>query len=404
MPNGTAVSADARRQNASIVFQFLQDNAPCSRKDIRAATGLVSGTVTAIVAELIARGLVRESGDVVRTGGRPQRLLEVVPERVVGAVVYINVREVTVGLVTWAGEELWRGSQSHRGAAGDFQSIIGAVATLLDEAYEQASSTPRAWYSGAVIGVRGLVTGGDTILVTLEMPIRNLPLADAVSAQLRHPQGIRLLNAGRTAALAEWAAIPAEERPRMMAYVDVDARGVSGGLIEDGRLVGGEHGLAGEIGHIVVEAGGAPCQCGARGCLETVLRPDAMLRHAGLPPEVIEGLGDDGVPWLLERLEAGDQEVRAAIERAAAGVTAAVATLSNLVDVGLVVLGGGVGLLGPWLLPEVNRMLADRERVNPVFNPRVIVGGGVGHAFQAGLQQALRESVLADPLAVGTLE
>ena len=87
MPRATAVSADARRTNAALIFERLLDHGPCSRKAIREATGLVSGTVTAIVAELIARGLVRETGELVATGGRPRRILDLVPGRVLGGVV-----------------------------------------------------------------------------------------------------------------------------------------------------------------------------------------------------------------------------------------------------------------------------------------------------------------------------
>src|SRR5437763_1161522 len=56
--------------------------------------------------------------------------------------------------------------------------------------------------------------------------------------------------------------------------------GVGGGVMLGGRLLEGSHGLAGEIGHLVVQEGGAPCGCGNRGCLEAMASGTAIARRA----------------------------------------------------------------------------------------------------------------------------
>lgn len=400
MPRATAVSADARRTNAALIFERLLDHGPCSRKAIREATGLVSGTVTAIVAELIARGLVRETGELVVTGGRPRRILDLVPGRVLGAAAAVTKDRVGVELVDLGGRTRWSASTPHRGAVEGAAPLVAALAGLLDDAHDAADGVPGAWYSGAVVAVPGLVVGDDRLLITLEMPLRDLALVEQTGSRLRRPQSIRLLNSGRTAALAEWAALPPAGRPRLMAYVTSLAHGVSGGLVEDGRLVGGEHGLAGEVGHIVVDALGEPCECGARGCLTTLLATDRLLLAAGVPAGEVSALGEGGIDRLVRLLEDCNAPARAAVERAAFGLAAATATLSNLTDVGLVVMGGHLLALRPWIGGVVTEVLESRARVNAVFNPRVREGGAAEDTVRAGMVQALRSRVGADPLAV----
>lgn len=90
---------EVRRSNLALVLQALDRLAPCSRTELRASTGLVSGSVSSLVDELIARGLVVEAGKVVTPGrGRPRRVLTLNPGRVVTLSVQLTHAE-TVGEV-----------------------------------------------------------------------------------------------------------------------------------------------------------------------------------------------------------------------------------------------------------------------------------------------------------------
>lgn len=400
MSRRTAVTADVRRRNASLVFAELMAQGTCSRKDLREATGLVSGTVTAIVAELVERGLAQETGERVSTGGRPQRLLEAVSGRVLAALVVIDPEMIEVRAVDAGGRVLWHDALPHDGRRGDADSLVRAVATAVERARREILKCAGAWYLGAAIGVPGLVVNGEDLLITLEMPIRDLPLLARVRDSLPEPQQLMLLNTGRTAALAEWASIPVDQRPHLMAYVGIMEHGVSGGLVLDGDLVGGEHGLAGEAGHIVVESDGILCDCGARGCLSTVLSLTNLCRAAGVAapagPESCTGL-------LTGLLKDGDPAALAALERGARGLAAAVGTLSNLTDVGTVVVGGQMGGLWTWLEPAVTELIDSRHRVNPVFNPVVRLSGLGADGVATGLAHALRQKLVTDPLRVPAL-
>ena len=107
----------------------------------------------------------------------------------------------------------------------------------------------------------------------------------------------------------------------------------------DGRLRRGEHGAAGEIGHVPVDPAGALCQCGQRGCLETIASGSALAAawpSGDVPP----------AQALFAAAAAGDPQAIAVRDRFAAGVADAVRALSLAVDPQTIVLGGGVAQLG----------------------------------------------------------
>jgi glucokinase len=103
----------------------------------------------------------------------------------------------------------------------------------------------------------------------------------------------------------------------------VVSTGVGGGIVLDGRLLDGDSGNAGHIGHIIVEPDGNVCGCGARGCLEAEASGTAIERMTGAPPR-------DAPPEV--------------VERAGTLVGRAVASVANLLDLPLAVVAGSVAL------------------------------------------------------------
>jgi glucokinase len=103
----------------------------------------------------------------------------------------------------------------------------------------------------------------------------------------------------------------------------VVSTGVGGGIVLDGRLLDGAEGNAGHIGHVIVEPGGALCRCGARGCLEAEASGTGILALTGAPAE---------------------EATREVIERTGRLVGRAVASVANLLDLRLAVVGGSVAL------------------------------------------------------------
>ncbi len=135
--------------------------------------------------------------------------------------------------------------------------------------------------------------------------------------------------------------------------------GVGGGIVVDGKVLNGLHGIAGEWGHIVLEPDGEPCYCGHRGCVETVLSGPALERfyekHSGRKLGLKEILA-------LGRL-GSDTHATATLERLVERFGAALSLVVNVLDPDVIVLGGGVGNTGELL----TRGRASLERC--IFNP-----------------------------------
>lgn len=145
--------------------------------------------------------------------------------------------------------------------------------------------------------------------------------------------------------------------------------GIGGGIVADGQLVRGRSGFAGEIGHMVVEAHGAPCLCGGRGCWERYASGGGL--HRLTREAALEGR----LATLVERSHGDPRAVRAedVSEAAAEGLDEAVALmrevgwwlalgLSNLaviLDSGHFIIGGGLSEASELVLPASREYLAD---------------------------------------------
>jgi predicted NBD/HSP70 family sugar kinase len=162
--------------------------------------------------------------------------------------------------------------------------------------------------------------------------------------------------------------------------------GLAAGLLLDGRLRRGAHQGAGEIGHLTLIPGGLPCNCGQRGCLERYGSGSAL--DAAWPSRT----GRPSPVEVFEAAAAGDTEAIAVRDTFVHAVAAAVRVLVLTCDIGTVVIGGGVSLLGEPLHEAVTAELrrqsersaflavsriADRVRMAPVGVPVGAVGAAL---------------------------
>jgi predicted NBD/HSP70 family sugar kinase len=150
--------------------------------------------------------------------------------------------------------------------------------------------------------------------------------------------------------------------------------GISAGVVLDGVLHRGAKGLAGEIGHAVIEPDGTRCACGNRGCLETVAAGPAILSRtlagwaalrAGRDQEdhdgPVAGTGAIGAEVAFAAAADGDDVAREAIDRAGRAIAWGIHLLALAYDVERIVIGGGVSHAGEPLMAPIRREL-DRYR------------------------------------------
>ena len=231
------------------------------------------------------------------------------------------------------------------------------------------------------VGVPGLVDGERGVLrhaVNLGVNGDDLPLRDLLAARL----GVEVVmeNDVNAAALAARALVGADD----VVYLSVGT-GLAAGLVVDGRLRRGEHGAAGEIGHLPIDPTGAACGCGQTGCLETIASGRALARAwptADGPPAAA----------LFAAAAAGDPAAVAVRDRFCWGVASAVRALGLTIDPECIVLGGGVAEVGEPLREQVVRQLrslgegspflaslglADRVSMVPLHYPVATVGAAI---------------------------
>jgi glucokinase len=163
-----------------------------------------------------------------------------------------------------------------------------ALATMLEMARELVANTPGE-VGGVGINFGGPVDAAAGVVLHSHHVAGwdGFPLAARVGAALGLPTTLE--NDANGQALAEWR-FGAGRGSRSMAYLNVGT-GIGGGIVLEGRLWRGAHGMAGEFGHMVIRPGGPICTCGRSGCLEALAAGPAMgwrarAALAAAPPEV----------------------------------------------------------------------------------------------------------------------
>ena len=231
------------------------------------------------------------------------------------------------------------------------EGIVRSAARVF-EALRVATGQPLGGTVG--VGIPGLVdVGRGAVKHAVNLGVNGdwLPLRELLAERLGVP--VVLENDVNAATLGAAALGDATD----LVYLSIGT-GLAAGLMLDGRLRRGEHGAAGEIGHVPVDPQGVVCQCGQRGCLETIASGSALAAawpSGGVPP----------AQALFAAARTGDASAIAVRDRFAAGVASAIRVLSLAVDPARIVLGGGVAQLGDPLRTAVAQALLAQASSSP---------------------------------------
>lgn len=215
------------------------------------------------------------------------------------------------------------------------------------------------------------------VLRSVNLPLDGFDLLAHARSRFGVPVGIE--NDGNAAALAEWK-LGAGKGTSNLVMLTLGT-GVGGGLVLDGRLYRGWA----ELGHVVLQADGPPCQgnCHGRGHVE------ALVSGTAADAAAVALYGSDAdAPMLVARARTGDDEARAALARIGELLGAAIGSFANIFDPDLVVVGGGFGDAAGELLLVPAQEAARREALSPAdMTLRVIAAelGGDAGLVGAGL-------------------
>lgn len=230
--------------------------------------------------------------------------------------------------------------------------VIVGVVELLARAAGEAPIAP----SGACIATAGLIDAdqGKVILAPNIAGFRNLVLTTPVADRLGIPAFIE--NDASAAALGEFR-FGAGRGTRHLLHATLGT-GIGGGIVVDGKLYRGAKGLAGEIGHIILDPAGPRCNCGSRGCLEAMVSGVAFAERAkkileqDKSPKLREiAAGEEPTAEHLSRAaEEGDQLCEAEIRHGGHLLGLGLGSLVNVLNPDAVTLSGGLLAMGEMLL------------------------------------------------------
>lgn len=333
---------DARSNNRRLVLQALHRDAGLSRADIARSTGLSQVTISDLVAELVADGLVVESGPGRRSGpGAPSRALAL--DRASRNIVAVSISsgDTFEGVVVdLAGTPLVRDIVERRGATG------AAALALLGDLVARLVGLAEAPVLGVGVSTPGVVDGSGTVRESSHLAWTDVGLRDLLGARTGLP--VVVTNGLNAAGIGE---LSHGRLDHDLLLVRIGA-GVGAAVIVNGAVVHGRNWTAGELGHVVVTEGAGPvCACGRVGCLEAWL----------------------SVPKLEARLSEAVNAEAAARVRREAGSCLGIALSPLVATLGLtdVVLSGPAHLLDGILIDAAREAI--RSRVLPIVVDDLVV-------------------------------
>lgn len=389
-PHSGATNQNLRAHNLSLALRHILANpGAINRAGIAAQTGISRATMSRLVDELIATGLVEESDDKLSTGGRgrPTSVLSPASGTVIALGLQVNISVLGAYLVDLSGNVLARETLEGDFSGSDPQATLRKLARMgrrvLREGHEEGTT-----FLGSALALPGLVSG-DTLVTAPNLGWKNIPF-DELTHPLHDLHVTLIANEADLAAFAVAHPRPGvPEGPASFIYVSGEV-GIGGGLVINHQPLSGAHGWSGEIGHICVEPQGNVCSCGARGCLETIAGLKALCRAAGLE--------DESSARELTQLAGHSAKAQDALANAGHALGQALAGVVNTVDISQVYLGGLVAETALYLLPTLHEELETRVLQAPWYAPAIdILPSSEDLSLRGGAFQIL-ERILDDPI------
>ena len=386
-----ARSETVRQANLAAVLRHVHLAGPATRSGLVAATGLTRGAIGALVGELGELGLVVEQPST--ADGRPGRPSPLVRPDTTNVVLAMEVLvdSIAVAAVALGGAVVALHRHDRPRTELPVEITVADLTALTADVLAELPSGSRL--HGIAVTVAGVVRRDGTVMVAPNIGWHDEPLAERLAAAVGLGLPVIVANDGDVGALAETRRGAAAGLDDVV-YVAGEV-GVGGGIIVGGRPLAGTAGFAGEIGHFPVSPDGLACKCGSRGCWETEVGEEALLRRTGHP---VTG-GRAALDELFAAAAAGDPGVHAALREHARWIGIGVAGIINVFDPAMVVLGGLLGRLMPYVADALADELATRVFEEVRAQTSVVAAALAGDAPLVGAAELAWNRVLADPAA-----
>lgn len=388
--------ATPRRPHARGLLRIIWAEQSISRAEIARRTELSRSTVSETVAELLATGLVVEMGLGESRGGRRPIVLQFQDDAFGLVGVDIGSSHVAVALTDLRGKVLVWEERGHA-VSTDPVGKRALVAELIEACLAR-------WGRGAerLVGIGVAVPSpvnprDPDVLSEVALPAWK---GRGGFAFLEERFGVPILidNNANLGALAEhfWGAGQGVDD---LTYVKIGT-GIGSGHMMGGRLYRGATGAAGEIGHIAIDPQGAPCPCGLRGCLCTLVGAHALLLRAAALRAEFPGStlasGEISLSAIEDAALAGDPLAHRVVREAAGHLAVAIASMLNVLNPAVVIIGGGLTRVGELLLAPLRTAVRSRSLFWSTASAQVVISPLGPRAVALGAATLALESALAD--------
>jgi len=341
-----------RHLNQERLVEYLLANGPSTQAELARGTGLSTATVSNIVRDMAAKGVVATSP--VTSSGRRALLVQLTDTGDVAVGVDFGRRHVRIVLAT-LGYDVLAEEQVALEPGYNVLAAVGEASALLDRMLA-AGGHDRESVLAVGVGIPGPIdrrTG--TVLQGAILP----EWVGITRRELEDVFGFPVVadNDANLGALAEvtWGANRGE---RNLIFVKIGT-GIGAGLILNGQPYYGFLGITGELGHTPVVEHGVICRCGNRGCLETVASTSVMLESLG------RGTGASTTADILRRGLERDPAVLRVVSDAGTAVGQAIGNIANVINPELVLIGGPLVGLGDALLDPIRHGI--RQNAIPII-------------------------------------
>lgn len=337
--------------NALVVLQLLRQRDRLSRSELARITGVAPSTMGSLIHDLSEVGLVFEEKLETSKRGRPKTLIGLNPHygHIIGF--ELGASHVTGVVVDFTGQVLAT-KEAHLNVEGAPSQTLLCLEQIVTEFLETLNHTESKFLGiGLAIPSPYSPENSSEMNNGLYPAWSEFSLTEYLGDKFRVP--VILENDANTGALAEawWGLNP---HVSTMAYIKV-ATGVGAGIILNGELHRGVAGMAGEIGHTVIDGNQSVCRCGLTGCLETQVGRNSLMaavQDTGSTAETLEEV-------ILRARQGGCPE-RTVLEDAAKSLGIAIANLINLYGPEVVVMGGSLATAEDILVPKITEILNSR--------------------------------------------
>ncbi|BCW82947.1 sugar kinase [Arthrobacter sp. NicSoilE8] len=380
---------------AGDLFQLLRDGQARTRAELALTTGLARSTVASRIDALISSGLVGPAGEASSSGGRPPSRFAFNPAARVVLAVDVGATHVIVAVTDLGGKILAEQRLKQDVSDGPdivLGRVIAAGKELLAEAGREMGDL-----AGMGIGLPGPVEHdtGRPVKPPIMPGWDGFDVVPYVQRSL--PVPVLVDNDVNIMALGERTAYWPEHENFLFIKV---ATGIGAGIISSGELQRGANGTAGDLGHVRVPRGDEVlCRCGNYGCLEALASGPAVARQLhelGLEAST----GAD----VLRLVGEGNLQAIQALRQAGRDVGDVLATVVNLLNPSMIVIGGSVGEAGEHLVAGIREVVYRRSLPLATTHLRIGISMAGDRAAILGASQMVTQHVLSPAVIEATLQ